>query len=170
MFDLTCRIPESILKSARDSQQVLLERVSSPDLDNYPTSVLDHISDILAAHHARYASSQSIRVCIPALGSPQWGDLSPQASTLPLSPSPHVWRPLLLTFMHASSEYVISYIVYEQSCAVTRRHVLPLHSPPTYVQSHGADQAGSTRSAGYPMHLLLSQHSVVSSSNPPSKS
>lgn len=94
MFDLTCRIPESILKSARDSQQVLLERVSSPDLDNYPTSVLDHISDILAAHHARYASSQSIRVCIPALGSPQWGDLSPQASGSPFPSLHRMYRDL----------------------------------------------------------------------------
>ena len=79
VFDLTCRIPETIIKSARDTQQLLLQPVSSTGSDDPINDTLRRISMILQQHQAKFASSsQPLRLCIPQFGSPKWGDLSPQ--------------------------------------------------------------------------------------------
>ncbi|KAI1793901.1 PAXNEB-domain-containing protein [Ganoderma leucocontextum] len=86
-FDLTCRIPESTINSARTEGRYLDVR---PD-ENPPSEdasscrrVLRLITEILArvdsdaSGSALAATATATRICIPAFGSYDWGDLSPQ--------------------------------------------------------------------------------------------
>jgi elongator complex protein 4 len=69
-FDLTHRVPRQFLDQAIKSSQLVLLDLSS-DL----TRLIDVVAECLGS------SSQEaipIRVCIPLLGSPGWGDLHPK--------------------------------------------------------------------------------------------
>jgi len=69
-FDLTCRIPDAILDSARQSAQLILIDVdTSEDI----RGVIEQIEGLLSSS----ANTQAVRICIPALGSPHWGNLEP---------------------------------------------------------------------------------------------
>ncbi|PIL31614.1 hypothetical protein GSI_06316 [Ganoderma sinense ZZ0214-1] len=77
-FDLTCRIPEPTINSARtEGRYLVLQGI---------TEVLTRVNSE-SFGSALHATATTIRICIPALGSYDWGDLSPQVRTpLPSSP------------------------------------------------------------------------------------
>ncbi|KAI0931947.1 hypothetical protein AcW2_000712 [Taiwanofungus camphoratus] len=78
VFDLTCRIPQSVIGSACSSNQFLSIGVSSPDAeDSLPHSMIIKIAHLLETS-SEGTSSGPFRICIPSLGSSQWGDLTPQ--------------------------------------------------------------------------------------------
>lgn len=69
-FDLTQRIPRPFLDQAMKSSQLVLLNASRD-----PRKLIDVITESLGT------SSQDavpIRICIPLLGSPGWGDLQPK--------------------------------------------------------------------------------------------
>ncbi|OAX44807.1 PAXNEB-domain-containing protein [Rhizopogon vinicolor AM-OR11-026] len=69
-FDLTCKIPDAIIDAARQSAQLVLIGV---DTSEDAGGVIKQIEGLLSSS----ASTQAVRICIPALGSPHWGDLQP---------------------------------------------------------------------------------------------
>ncbi|KAG7450321.1 PAXNEB-domain-containing protein [Guyanagaster necrorhizus] len=75
-FDLTCRIPDSIINSALQSGQLSLFDVGIIGMDDVsaPCSalVLRQIEKVIKAG----SPSTPLRICIPALGSPEWGDVN----------------------------------------------------------------------------------------------
>lgn len=75
-FDLTCRVPDAIVEVARQSDQLVLI-----DVNTFEDSrgVIEHIEGLLSSS----AKTQAVRICIPALGSPHWGDLQPSVSAPP---------------------------------------------------------------------------------------
>ncbi|CCL98971.1 uncharacterized protein FIBRA_00979 [Fibroporia radiculosa] len=76
-FDLTCRIPDSTVQSAITAGQVMVVPVSESDVEKSSAQeVLLRLSSRLAEYAAASDVPEPIRVCIPALGSSQWGDLS----------------------------------------------------------------------------------------------
>ncbi|KAH9847368.1 PAXNEB-domain-containing protein [Lenzites betulinus] len=80
-FDLTCRMPEEVIKAARDDGRLLAVDVEEESVTNDGRSsciaVIRRLSDILSQKTSD-AQPMATRVCIPALGSYEWGDLSPQ--------------------------------------------------------------------------------------------
>ncbi|KAH7924880.1 PAXNEB-domain-containing protein [Leucogyrophana mollusca] len=73
-FDLTCRIPESVVDAAIVAGKLTFLDVDSPHDQDVPVRrIIQQIQDILVASSA----AQPVRMSIRALGSPQWGDLSP---------------------------------------------------------------------------------------------
>ncbi|PBL00795.1 PAXNEB-domain-containing protein [Armillaria gallica] len=74
-FDLTCRIPNSIINSGLQSGQLSLFDVGTVGMDDvstpYSTFVLRQIEKVIRAG----SPSTPLRICIPALGSPEWGDV-----------------------------------------------------------------------------------------------
>ncbi|TFK89612.1 PAXNEB-domain-containing protein [Polyporus arcularius HHB13444] len=78
-FDLTCRIPDATISAARTEGR-FLEVKSDEDIPDVSSSchrVLRRLSEILSAADADASSPVATRICIPALGSYEWGDLSP---------------------------------------------------------------------------------------------
>ncbi|KAK0198657.1 PAXNEB-domain-containing protein [Armillaria mellea] len=75
-FDLTCRMPNSIINSALQSRQLSLFDVGTVGMDDvstpYSTFVLRQIEKVIRAG----SPSTPLRICIPALGSPEWGDVN----------------------------------------------------------------------------------------------
>ncbi|KAG2077103.1 PAXNEB-domain-containing protein [Suillus decipiens] len=68
-FDLTCRIPTATLDAARQSAQLILIDVDNSD----GTGVIGQIEGLLS----NSTDAHTVRICIPALGSPHWGDMQP---------------------------------------------------------------------------------------------
>ncbi|KZT05926.1 PAXNEB-domain-containing protein [Laetiporus sulphureus 93-53] len=77
-FDLTCRIPDTVLQSSVASGQVILVPVSAEAEDQPSVRILDAVEQILVDHAKSSESPAPIRICIPSLGSWQWGDISPR--------------------------------------------------------------------------------------------
>ncbi|CDO76630.1 hypothetical protein BN946_scf184868.g44 [Trametes cinnabarina] len=79
-FDLTCRMPESVIQSARSDGRFLAVNPDEQIHTEGPVSscrrVIHRLSDILAQNDSE--SSLATRICIPSLGSYEWGDVSPQ--------------------------------------------------------------------------------------------
>ncbi|EIW64418.1 PAXNEB-domain-containing protein [Trametes versicolor FP-101664 SS1] len=79
-FDLTCRIPEAIVDAARSDGRFL---DVSPDEDapkearRSCTTVIRRLTEMLARSDLE-TEPLATRICIPALGSYEWGDLTPQ--------------------------------------------------------------------------------------------
>ncbi|KAJ7783473.1 Elongator complex protein 4 [Mycena maculata] len=65
-FDLTTRIPPSIVQDALASKQLILVEADAP------ARVLDRLKDLLQA------GTGPLRICVPSLGDPGWGDIGPQ--------------------------------------------------------------------------------------------
>lgn len=89
-FDLASRIPQAVIQSALDSKQLCLLDIDSEcsDEEELPMSrVLRRLEQILTDKVDTSASSPSpprrtpLRICIPSLGAPGWGDLTGQVST-----------------------------------------------------------------------------------------
>lgn len=75
-FDLTCQIPPSIVESAIASKRLICVNVDSGE--KQPTTrIIDQIVQILKDEDP-VTCSKPLRLCIPSLGSPHWGDLSSQ--------------------------------------------------------------------------------------------
>ncbi|KAF5368347.1 hypothetical protein D9758_002425 [Tetrapyrgos nigripes] len=71
-FDLTSRIPEAVIDRAIQSQQLILHEVE-PSLESSSTSqVITRTENVLANRKAAIP----LRICVPSLGSPEWGELS----------------------------------------------------------------------------------------------
>jgi elongator complex protein 4 len=75
-FDLARRIPRSVVEDSIKKRQLILLNVSSnePNVDSEPvtTKIIKRLADVIATESSE---SRPIRICIPLLGSPQWGDL-----------------------------------------------------------------------------------------------
>lgn len=78
-FDLTSRIPDSVLDVALQTQQLCFISTESTSRERTSTShVLGQISDILESTGSGQPSPTPVRICIRSLGSPQWGELTDQ--------------------------------------------------------------------------------------------
>lgn len=77
-FDLTCRIPPSVVEGALQTGHCICLSVDSHESESELSTVriIQRIEDILNAESE--TSSRPLRICIPSLGSPQWGDLNSQ--------------------------------------------------------------------------------------------
>lgn len=70
-FDLTCRIPTAALDAAQQSAQLIPIDV---DISEDGTiGVIEQIEELLS----NGTNAHAVRICIPALGSPHWGDMQP---------------------------------------------------------------------------------------------
>lgn len=69
-FDLTCRIPATALDAARQSSQLIPIDV---DISEDGPGVIEQIEELLS----NGTDAHAVRICIPALGSPHWGDMQP---------------------------------------------------------------------------------------------
>ncbi|KAI0361236.1 PAXNEB-domain-containing protein [Trametes cingulata] len=80
-FDLTCRMPEAVIKNARDEGRFMdvspAEGTSAKDGRSSCRAVIHRLAGILSTTDSE-TPSLATRICIPALGSYDWGDLSPQ--------------------------------------------------------------------------------------------
>ncbi|EIM83354.1 uncharacterized protein STEHIDRAFT_148905 [Stereum hirsutum FP-91666 SS1] len=109
-FDLTNRIPPIILSQARKSSLLhtlplplpLLETPSSCESHNITSmqSILRKLKEMLERSDAQIP----VRICVPSLGSPEWGDLTPVDITRFL----HTLRHLLRTHPHACATISLS--------------------------------------------------------------
>jgi elongator complex protein 4 len=73
-FDLTARIPHSVVESSRQTDQLVCLDVLGFHGPGEPITsrVIRKLAHMLEADAA---SSRPLRICIPSFGSPQWGDL-----------------------------------------------------------------------------------------------
>ncbi|KAI0080118.1 PAXNEB-domain-containing protein [Panus rudis PR-1116 ss-1] len=80
IFDLTSKIPGSTIDSACSSGQLRFLHVQAYESELLPTRrLLAELKQILSDHKNEGSSSARIlRICIPSLGSAQWGDLRPE--------------------------------------------------------------------------------------------
>ncbi|KAI0652221.1 PAXNEB-domain-containing protein [Trametes meyenii] len=79
-FDLTCRMPEAVIESARADARfsgVNPEESSSTSRGSACRITIQRLSEILSQRDSE-DQPLATRICIPALGSSEWGDLSPQ--------------------------------------------------------------------------------------------
>ncbi len=86
-FDLTCRIPDATISAARTEGRFIEVKPDEaiPDVSSSCRRVLRRLSEILSAADADASSPVATRICIPALGSYEWGDLSPPVRLLKLA-------------------------------------------------------------------------------------
>ncbi|EIW86542.1 PAXNEB-domain-containing protein, partial [Coniophora puteana RWD-64-598 SS2] len=69
-FDLSCRISKDVISTAQSSEK--LQCIGVDYAPNTMDVVIQKLQEILKASDA----TQPIRLCIPSLGSPAWGDIS----------------------------------------------------------------------------------------------
>lgn len=73
-FDLSSRIPESVVQDACDTNRLVILGVHADhDVKVSMTGLLGKIQDILSVS----SETGLMRLCIPSLGSVQWGDVEP---------------------------------------------------------------------------------------------
>lgn len=96
-FDLTCRIPTAALDVARQSSQLIPIDVDSSE-DN--TGVIERIEELLS----NSTNAHAVRICIPALGSPYWGDMQPSTVLTLL----HALRRLLHRYPNACASLCLA--------------------------------------------------------------
>lgn len=76
-FDLTSRLPAATIDQALASKQLLVFDVP---IEPRPTrSTLVQISELF--NRPKEEAPKPVRICVPALGSPGWGDLEPSVSS-----------------------------------------------------------------------------------------
>lgn len=96
-FDLSSRVPNSVVKDAIHSGQLILISPRQSSGEGTATSrMLSQITTLLLPGEAGSSTTQPpFRICIPSLGSPHWGDFTDQVGCLPCSqlslnnPSPY---------------------------------------------------------------------------------
>ncbi|KAJ7492898.1 PAXNEB-domain-containing protein [Mycena latifolia] len=71
-FDLTARIPAGVVADALASGQLAVVDVDTASGRPATVHVLERLAEILSAGDA------PLRICVPSLGSPHWGDLTTQ--------------------------------------------------------------------------------------------
>ncbi|TCD61750.1 hypothetical protein EIP91_007976 [Steccherinum ochraceum] len=108
VFDLTTRIPPSVVESASSSGHLKFVQVTTPDTDedDLPTTlrVLARVQELLGSPTSEGTARTPIRLCIPSLGSPQWGDLRPQDICRFL----HSLRSIIRRYNHATLSISLS--------------------------------------------------------------
>ncbi|GJE85779.1 PAXNEB-domain-containing protein [Phanerochaete sordida] len=77
VFDLTSRIPPVAVDAAISKQQLSFIEVGQ-STERPLRRVLNQIVELLGPEESETNSRKALRVCIPALGSPAWGDVEPQ--------------------------------------------------------------------------------------------
>jgi len=95
VLDLTCRVPASIVEGAIASKRLICMSVG-PGEKQSTTRIIRRIVQILKDEESTVVS-KPLRICIPWLGSPHWGDLSSQDIMFFL----HSLRALLREHPHA---------------------------------------------------------------------
>ncbi|KAJ6509255.1 PAXNEB-domain-containing protein [Mycena vitilis] len=93
MFDLTARIPSAVIADAQAARRLTVLPVETGPPHFPTTRALVRLEELLAANTA----STALRVCVPGLGSPHWGDLIAQDILRFL----HGLRALLRRYPHA---------------------------------------------------------------------
>ncbi|KAI0321688.1 PAXNEB protein-domain-containing protein [Amylostereum chailletii] len=73
-FDLTCRIPRPVIDAAMTASKLVCPALPEANTGSYMFEVVKKITEVIKS-----SGSSPIRVCVPALGSPSWGDLTSQA-------------------------------------------------------------------------------------------
>ncbi|KAI0094634.1 Elongator complex protein 4 [Irpex rosettiformis] len=98
VFDLTSRLPVSTIDAALSAKQLVIFDVPISDSAMATTrSMLKHISDFLVTYEEEQKEvATPLRICIPGLGSPAWGDIEPQVICYFL----YAFRSLLRTHPH----------------------------------------------------------------------
>ena len=76
VFDLTCRVPRSTIESTIHANQLQLLSVSEGTEGKPVRQVLKSISETLERVNTG-RNDKPVRLCVPYLGSPQWGDIEP---------------------------------------------------------------------------------------------
>lgn len=75
-FDLTCRIPRPVVDKALESKQIVaIDLASVVDGPMIFQSVIGRITEVC---QESCSASKPLRICIPSLGSPSWGEFGPQ--------------------------------------------------------------------------------------------
>lgn len=77
-FDLTCRIPSSVVEDALRSGDLFCLDVDSAESELPTTRIIRRVEEILNAHGE--GTSKPLRICIPSFGSPQWRDIHPRVT------------------------------------------------------------------------------------------
>jgi len=73
---LTCRVPRDIVDNALESKQVVIvDLAHAPEELSVIQSMIRRIERVFQDHCSK---SKPLRLCIPSLGWPAWGELSPQ--------------------------------------------------------------------------------------------
>lgn len=73
-FDLSCRIPVSMIDAACDVKRLML---LNPTMDNDGVSLMDVLLKQIKHVLATAPSTQVVRLCIVNIGSPAWGEYCP---------------------------------------------------------------------------------------------
>ncbi|PCH33810.1 PAXNEB-domain-containing protein [Wolfiporia cocos MD-104 SS10] len=76
VFDLTCRIPDSVLQAATASGQLVRVSIPGEQGQSLPSLLLSRISEALRKQPRGATPGVPVRICVPSLGSSQWGDTS----------------------------------------------------------------------------------------------
>ncbi|KAI0348453.1 PAXNEB-domain-containing protein, partial [Trametopsis cervina] len=99
VFDLTSPLPEATIDRAIASKQLSVLDVPVSDSGKESIrNVLKQISELLASSNEGHSHPATpLRICIAALGSPDWGDIEPQQICYFL----HALRNLLRAYPHA---------------------------------------------------------------------
>ncbi|KAF8529062.1 Elongator complex protein 4 [Hysterangium stoloniferum] len=116
MFDLTQLIPEHVLELAQSSGYLHTLPISSPTGQNAIDSVLNQLDNKLS----NLLSKTPIRLSIPALGSPQWGDMS---------------KPDVMRFLHVLRLCVSRYSSTPRICVLVTLPAYVLHE--SWIQDLG---------------------------------
>lgn len=75
---MTSRVPDSVVNNALDSGQITLLAIESSNSNESSTAwVLRRVAEVIKPEDTM-ATSSPLRICIPSLASPQWGDLTSQ--------------------------------------------------------------------------------------------
>lgn len=75
-FDLTCRIPRPVLGKALEVKQIVSVDLASVPSESLITEyVIERIAQVCQASSS---ASKPLRICVPSLGSPSWGEFNPQ--------------------------------------------------------------------------------------------
>lgn len=77
VFDLTSRLPISVVDAALLRKQLTF--VDVPYSEEQPMRrVLKQINELLGPEEVDSSSRKPLRICVPSLGSPPWGDVEPK--------------------------------------------------------------------------------------------
>lgn len=85
-FELTQQIPPHIVDKVSESGQLSLIWYHSTQGISRLQSILQRIDDVLSrtrAEHSKATTVPPVRISIPSLASPHWGDLDPSVSRVP---------------------------------------------------------------------------------------
>lgn len=84
VFDLTSRLPASLIEHAVAKKQLTL--LDIPSLEARPVRrVLQQIKELLGPEETESSIRKPLRICIPSLGTPSWGDVEPKVESHPMS-------------------------------------------------------------------------------------